>query len=74
MNFIVILQIAVSLLIIVLILIQERASAGGGGGLFGGGGGEGFYQARRGLERFIFWLTVVLVAVFAGLALLNLVI
>lgn len=74
MNILSIAQIAVSVLIILLILLQERASAGGVGGLFGGGGGEGYYQARRGLEKFMFVLTVILVAAFAGLALLNLVI
>ena len=65
-----ILQIIIAVIIIALILVQERT--GGVGGIFGGGGGEpGFYQARRGLSKFIFILTLVLIAVFVGLALLN---
>ena len=67
-------QIVISIIVIVFILLQERSSAGGLGGLFGGGGGDGgFYQTRRGLERFLFWATIILVLAFAALALLNLV-
>ena len=65
-------QIIVSVLIIVLILIQERSS--GLSGIFGGGGGDGgFYQARRGLEKIIFYSTVSLIVDFIVLAILNLV-
>lgn len=69
MNILTLLQLIVSVLVIILILIQERS--GGTGGLFGGAGG-GAYQTRRGLEKFVFVLTIILVAAFAGLALLNL--
>ena len=73
-NLITIAQVIVSILIIVSILLQERSSAGGLGGLFGSGGGDGgFYQTRRGMEKFLFAATIILVIVFAGLALLNLV-
>ena len=72
MDLITIAQIFVSVVIIVLILLQERSSAGGLG-IFGGSGGEGFYQTRRGLEKILFYATIVLVIIFAGLALLNLV-
>ena len=65
-----ILQIAVSVAIVVLILLQERSS--GLSGLLGGGE-SGFYQARRGLEKVIFWATIALAAVFAGLAIINLI-
>lgn len=64
-------QIAVSVCLVVLVLLQERSS--GASGIFGGGGGE-FYQTRRGLERGIYTATVVLMAVFALLALLDLVV
>ncbi len=70
MKFLAIAQIVVSIVLIILILLQERET--GVSGLFGGGGDGGFYQKRRGLERIIFILTIVLIAVFAGLALLNL--
>ena len=65
------LQIVVSIVLITVILLQERSS--GAGGAFGGGGGGGLYQSRRGLEKVIFISTIVLVILFAGLALLNLV-
>jgi len=61
-------QIIIAIILIVLILLQERGS--GLSGVFGGQGSE-FYQARRGLERFIFILTIILVAVFIVLSILN---
>jgi len=64
-------QIAVSILIVLLILLQERSS--GISGLFGGGG-ESVYQTRRGMEKMLFYTTVIAIIVFAGLALLNLLI
>ena len=63
-------QIAVSVLVIALILLQDRSSDMGGG-IFGGGETGGFYQARRGLERIVFVSTIVLIIVFAGLALAH---
>lgn len=62
-------QLVVSLLLIVLILLQERSSATSG--IFGSGT-SGFYQTRRGAEKAIFIATVVLVIVFAGLAVASL--
>ncbi len=64
-------QIVVSFVLIGLILIQERGS--GMGGLFGGSGNDQAYQTRRGMEKTIFILTILLIIVFAALALLNLV-
>ena len=64
-------QIIVSIALIILILLQER-SFGGFGGIFGGSGGEGFYQARRGFEKVIFYATIVLVVAFVVLAIANL--
>ena len=64
-------QFAVSILLVVLILLQERSS--GLSGAFGGGDQGGFYAQRRGLERIVFYSTILLVTVFAGLSLLNLV-
>ncbi len=63
-------QIIISVILIVLILLQERSS--GLSGMFGGGGEGEFYQKRRGLEKMIFRATVVLVIIFAGLSLANL--
>lgn len=64
-------QVTVSIILIVLILLQERS--GGSSALFGGGEGS-FYQARRGLERWLFLGTLTLTALFAALSLINLVI
>jgi protein translocase SecG subunit len=66
-----VLQIIVAVLLMGLILLQERGSESSG--LFGGGDmGGGFYQRRRGFERFTFIATIVLVIAFAGLAVVNL--
>ena len=59
----------VSLALIVLVLLQSKgAGLGGlGGGDFGGSG----YHVRRGVERLVFNLTIVLSFLFFLLALLN---
>jgi len=62
-------QIIVSGLLIVFILLQQRGTALGSA--FGGEGG--FYATRRGLQKKIFWATVVLGVLFLALALLNLI-
>lgn len=55
-------QIVISLLLMGSILIQAR-----GTGLSAAFGGEStFYHTRRGLERIIFWMTVVLSALFVA--------
>ncbi len=59
----------VSIALIVLVLLQSKgAGLGGlGGGDFGGSG----YHVRRGVERLVFNLTIVLSFLFFLLALLN---
>lgn len=64
-----VLQIIVSVALIGLILLQERSA--GLSGIFGGETG-GVYQTRRGLEKTIFYGTIVLAVVFAGLAIIKL--
>jgi protein translocase SecG subunit len=63
-------QIIISIILIALILVQERSS--GLSGVFGGQGSTP-YQTRRGLEKFIYWGTVVAAVIFVALAILNLV-
>ncbi len=63
-------QIAIAILLVALILLQERSA--GLSGLFGGEGG-GFYQTRRGLEKIIFYATIVLSVAFVALAIFQLV-
>ena len=64
------LQIIVAVLLIILILLQERSS--GLSGILGGSEGS-VYQTRRGLEKLIFYSTIVLIVLFIGLALFKLI-
>jgi protein translocase SecG subunit len=65
-----IIQIVSSLLLILLVLIQ-RGSSDNGSSL--GGDGSSFLQTRRGAERFIFVITIVIALVFAASSLASLV-
>ncbi len=60
-------QIVVSVILIVLIAIQQRGAALGSA--FGGGGE--FYSSRRGIQKKIFYATIVAGAVFIFLGILN---
>ena len=61
-------QILVSIFLIGLILLQQRGTALGSA--FGGEGG--FYSTRRGIQKKIFILTIVLGGIFIVLATINL--
>lgn len=65
-----IIQIILSIAIVTLILLQQRSA--GMSGLLGGDSG-GFYQARRGMEKIIFYSTIALSVLFVALALYQLV-
>ncbi|OHA04179.1 MAG: preprotein translocase subunit SecG [Candidatus Sungbacteria bacterium RIFCSPHIGHO2_02_FULL_52_23] len=60
-------HIIVSVLLVCAILLQRRS--GGLSPTFGGEGG--FYRTRRGLERGLFYATIVLAILFIALAVLN---
>ena len=60
-NAIYVVQIITAILLVVIVLLQVR---GQGGGLFGSS--ESTYRTRRGIERTLFQLTIVLVVVFLG--------
>lgn len=62
-------EIVVSVILIVLILLQERSS--GLSGVFGGGG-DSSYQTRRGLEKGVYYATIVFGVIFAAIAIANL--
>ena len=66
-----ILQIVIPILLILFILLQQRGE--GLGSAFGGASG-GSYLKRRGLEKKIFWATVVCGILFISISLLKLVI
>ena len=59
-------MIAISITLVVVILMQVR---GQGGGLFGAA--ESSYRTRRGLEKLLFQLTIVLVGVFITAAIIS---
>lgn len=61
-------NIIVSLVVIVLILIQGR---GAGLGSAWGGGGE-YFQTRRGIEKVTLRLSIIFIALFLIISLLNL--
>jgi protein translocase SecG subunit len=63
-------QIATALLLMASILFQQRGEALGSA--FGGTGG--FYATRRGIQKKIFWATIVLGVLFIALSILNLII
>jgi preprotein translocase subunit SecG len=61
-------QIILSIALIVIVLFQVRG--GGLGGIFGQQ--SGVYRTRRGLEKILFRLTIVFVAVFLVISILSL--
>lgn len=67
-NILIIIQIVVAILLVASILVQARGSSLGEA--FGGSGT--FYGTRRGSEKGLFIVTVVLAFLFVGLALVSL--
>lgn len=67
-NFLLIINILLSVLIILFILIQGK---GAGLGSAWGGGGEK-YQTRRGIEKIVLWLASFFIFVFFVVSLINL--
>ncbi len=61
-------QMAISILIVVAVLLQNRGS--GLSSVFGGGGA--IYRTKRGLEKGLFILTIILVILFIAIGVANL--
>lgn len=57
-------QIILSIILIAGILLQQTSA--GVGGAFGGGDGGGLYNTRRGFDKFIFILTIVVGIIFVA--------
>ena len=57
-----------AILLIISVLLQERGTTLGGA--FGGEGNV--YRGRRGVEKILFWVTIVLAIIFVGSAIINL--
>ena len=67
-----IVQIIVAIAVIVFILLQVRGA--GLGSIFGGSSAGSVFKTRRGVERLIFNITIVLVVLFAVVSVLSVVI
>lgn len=65
-----IIQIVIAILLTLAILLQHRGTSLGGA--FGGEGAV--YRSRRGAEKFLFYLTVILALAFVFLAIANMLI
>ncbi len=63
-----IIQISVSLILVALILLQAK---GVGLGKAWGGSGE-FYKSRRGVEKIIFYFTIIMVGLFLVTSVISL--
>lgn len=68
-NIVLFLQIVVSAMLIILIILQAK---GVGLGRAWGGAGE-FYKSRRGVEKIVFNLTILLVIIFLVTSILSLI-
>ena len=69
MKLFITIQAIVSFFLIVSILLQQRGTA-----LGGAFGQEGFYTKKRGAEKAVFYISVVLGVLFIALSFLNLII
>ena len=67
-NALSIIQIILSILLVTTILLQQRGT--GLGGAFGGE--SNIYRSKRGIEKFLFWTTIVLAVLFGIAAIVNL--
>ena len=68
-NLLLLAQIGVAVLLVTAILLQQKGV--GLGSAFGGSGQ--IYRSKRGLEKNLFWATIILAVLFTILALINLI-
>jgi protein translocase SecG subunit len=70
MDILGIIDLIVAVLLIVSVLMQSRGTSVG---IAFGGGGESF-RSKKGIEKFLFYATIILGALFAAISILKLVI
>lgn len=70
MNILTIVQIIISVALIIVIMLQSR---GDSGGMAGVGGGQS-YRSKKGLEKFLFYATIVLAVLFASVSIISIII
>ena len=69
-NYLNLAQMVISLILIVVVLLQTRG--GDIGAAFGAGGGGGSsFRTRRGLEKTLFQLTILLAFLFVGISAIS---
>ncbi len=68
-NYLNLAQLLISIVLVVVVLLQTRG--GDIGAAFGGGGGGSSFRTRRGLEKTLFQLTIVLAIIFLGISALS---
>lgn len=68
MSFLTISQIIIAVALTVVILLQQRGA--GGSAIFGEGSSAGYFR-RRGIEKTLSWLTVILAALFLVFSLIR---
>lgn len=61
------LEIVVAILLVASILLQQRSTTLGGAF----GGESAVYHTRRGIEKILFWSTIIFGLIFVALALVN---
>ncbi|MBI5053894.1 MAG: preprotein translocase subunit SecG [Chloroflexi bacterium] len=71
-NYVNIIQIILSVALIAAIVLQSKGA--GLGGLSGGSEGGGVFRARRGVEKLLFNITIVLAIAFFVTAVINVVV
>lgn len=62
-------QMLISIVLIVVVLLQTRGTDIGAA--LGGGGGGSSFRTRRGLEKTLFQLTIILSIIFVGISALS---
>lgn len=63
-------QVGLAVVLVALILLQQ--SDAGLGAAFGGGDASGSFRKKRGFEKTLFQLTIIIAVIFAGAAILSL--
>lgn len=69
-----IIQSIVAILLIAAVMLQQKGTALGSAFGGGDGGSGGSYSTKRGLEKKLYWATIILGAIFIVLSILNLII